>query len=107
MWGSLSAGLYDTTPLDRAVSATRHQAMARSPAVIVTLPPLGESITSANIAVWHVRVGDRVAVGQALVTVQTAKIAIDIPSPYAGQVAALLAAVNAKVGVGDPLLRLD
>lgn len=74
--------------------------------VVVVLPPLGESITSATLAVWSVAVGDRVVVDQPLATVQTAKTAIDVPSPVAGQVTVRIAAVNSKVRVGDPLPRL-
>lgn len=81
--------------------------MAKDPGFVVVLPPLGESIISATVAAWHVTVGNRVLAGQALVTVQTEKIAIDIPSPTDGLVTALIAAVNSKVGVGDPLLRLN
>lgn len=80
--------------------------MANDSQLLVVLPPLGESITSAIIAAWHVGVGDHVVVDQTLVTVQAAKVALDVPSPAAGQVTALIAAVNSKVGVGDPLLRL-
>ena len=80
--------------------------MANDPQFVVVLPPLGESITSGIVAAWHVRVGDRIVVDQTLVTVQTAKIAIDVPSPVAGQVVALIATENSKVRVGDPLLRL-
>ena len=91
----------------RVIRLTEHQAMANDFGVLVRLPPLGESITSATLAAWRVAVGDRVVVDQPLATVQTAKTAIHVPSPVAGQVTALIAALNAKVGVGDPLLRLD
>lgn len=80
--------------------------MDRDTGLLVRLPPLGEGLTRATVAAWHVTVGDHVVVSQTLVTVQTAKIAVDVPSPAAGQVVALIAAVNSTVGVGDPLLRL-
>ncbi len=37
------------------------------------LPDLGEGLPEAEIVEWHVKVGDRVALDQVLVSVETAK----------------------------------
>ena len=50
---------------------------------VFMLPDLGEGLPDAEIVEWHVAPGDAVSEGQTLVTVETAKAMIDIPSPRA------------------------
>src|SRR5690606_8114946 len=52
--------------------------------LVFRLPDLGEGLTEAEIVAWHVSVGDTVGVDQEVVTVETAKAAVDVPCPYAG-----------------------
>ncbi|HEX5418831.1 MAG TPA: biotin/lipoyl-containing protein, partial [Gammaproteobacteria bacterium] len=56
---------------------------------VFTLPDLGEGLQEAEISEWHVKVGDRVAAGQPLVSVETDKAIVDVPSPVTGEVMAL------------------
>ena len=56
------------------------------------LPDLGEGLQEAEIVEWHINVGDEVALDQPLVSVETAKAIIDIPSPQAGRVERLVGA---------------
>lgn len=58
---------------------------------IFRLPDVGEGLAEANIVQWHVAVGDDVAADQIIVSVETAKAVVDIPSPRAGRISALLA----------------
>lgn len=58
---------------------------------IFHLPDLGEGLAEATIVAWHVRPGDVVAAEQALLSVETAKAVVDIPSPQAGRIKVLLA----------------
>ena len=53
-------------------------------AYVFELPDIGEGLTEADIVRWHVSVGDRVAMDQVLVEVETAKAVVEIPSPAAG-----------------------
>ncbi|MGH8370344.1 MAG: dihydrolipoamide acetyltransferase family protein [Gammaproteobacteria bacterium] len=53
------------------------------------LPDLGEGLQEAEIVTWHVKQGDTVKVDQALVSVETAKAVVDVPSPWAGKIAKL------------------
>lgn len=53
------------------------------------LPDLGEGLPEAEIVTWHVKEGDTVKVDQALVSVETAKAVVDVPSPWAGKIAKL------------------
>ncbi|MGO4813084.1 dihydrolipoamide acetyltransferase family protein [Cupriavidus sp. 2MCAB6] len=70
---------------------------------IFKLPDLGEGLQEAEITEWHVKPGDTVAADQPLVSVETAKAIVEIPSPYAGQVARLFAAAGEIVHLGAPL----
>ena len=45
------------------------------------LPDIGEGLTEADILTWHVKVGDVVEVNQIIVEVETAKAAVELPSP--------------------------
>jgi 2-oxoisovalerate dehydrogenase E2 component (dihydrolipoyl transacylase) len=71
------------------------------------LPDLGEGLTEAEIVRWLVAEGDLVAVDQAVVEVETAKSVVELPSPYAGRVAALHGAEGAAVDVGKPLFSVE
>lgn len=53
------------------------------------LPDLGEGLQEAEIVNWHVKQGDVVKVDQPLLSVETAKAVVDVPSPYAGRIAKL------------------
>lgn len=64
------------------------------------MPMWGLTMEKAIILEWKVAVGDRVSEGDVLASVETEKIEIDLPSPAAGMVAELLAAVEDEVPVG-------
>ncbi|MGH6919535.1 MAG: biotin/lipoyl-containing protein, partial [Geminicoccaceae bacterium] len=68
------------------------------------LPDLGEGLQEAEIVTWHVNPGDRVVADQPLVSVETDKAVVEVPSPYAGQVAELFGAEGDLVKVGAPLV---
>src|SRR6201986_5452483 len=53
------------------------------------LPDLGEGLQEAEIVSWHVKEGDTVKVDQPLLSVETAKAVVDVPSPWAGKIAKL------------------
>ncbi|MBN9605610.1 MAG: 2-oxo acid dehydrogenase subunit E2 [Actinomycetales bacterium] len=71
------------------------------------LPDVGEGLTEAEIVAWKVKPGDEVAVNQVLVEIETAKSLVELPSPFAGTVTALLADEGATVEVGSPIIRVD
>ncbi len=68
------------------------------------LPDLGEGLPNAEIVTWHVKVGDKVKVDQLLVSVETAKAIIDIPSPVNGTIEKLCAKVKETVATGELLV---
>jgi pyruvate dehydrogenase E2 component (dihydrolipoamide acetyltransferase) len=71
------------------------------------LPDLGEGLTEAEIVTWHVQVGDPVTVDQAIVEVETAKAAVEVPVPFAGRVSELHGQPGDVVNVGEPLVTVD
>jgi len=68
------------------------------------LPDLGEGLEEAEVIAWHVKVGDRVAIDQVIVEVETAKAVVEVPVPYAGVVSAMHAESGSTVSVGQPLI---
>ena len=71
------------------------------------LPDVGEGLTEAEIIKWDVAPGDTVTVNQTLVEIETAKAAVELPSPYAGVVTALHVAAGDTVDVGRPIITID
>ena len=71
------------------------------------LPDVGEGLTEGEILQWLVKVGDTVIVNQPLVEVETAKAAVELPSPYAGLVTDLMVEAGATVAVGTPIITID
>ena len=71
------------------------------------LPDAGEGLTEAEIVAWQVAVGDRVEINQAIVEIETAKSLVELPSPFAGIVTALLAEPGMTVEVGTPIITVD
>ncbi|HIF17549.1 MAG TPA: 2-oxo acid dehydrogenase subunit E2 [Cycloclasticus sp.] len=74
---------------------------------IFHLPDLGEGLPDADIVEWHVKVGDIISANDPLVSVETAKAIIDIPSPVSGTVTHLYGAVNDVIKTGDPLVEFE
>jgi pyruvate dehydrogenase E2 component (dihydrolipoamide acetyltransferase) len=69
-----------------------------------TLPDVGEGLTEAEIVSWKVKPGDEVTINQVLVEIETAKSLVELPSPFAGTVAALLVEEGQTVEVGTPII---
>ena len=72
-----------------------------------TLPDLGEGITSATVAFWHVKVGDRVNEGDDLVECVTDKATFNIPASKAGTVKQILTSVGQIIKIGDPVALIE
>ena len=56
------------------------------------LPDVGEGLTEAEIVSWKVKVGDTIAINDIVCEIETAKSIVELPSPYAGTVSAILVA---------------
>ena len=71
------------------------------------LPDVGEGLTEADIVAWHVKPGDQVEVNQIIVEIETAKAVVELPSPWDGTVARLLAEEGQTVDVGTPIIAVE
>jgi pyruvate dehydrogenase E2 component (dihydrolipoamide acetyltransferase) len=67
------------------------------------LPDLGEGLPDATIVEWHVKEGDTVKLDAPLVSMETAKAVVEVPSPYTGKVVKLHGAAGDVIETGAPL----
>lgn len=68
------------------------------------LPDLGEGLPEAEIVTWHIKEGDIVKTDQLMVSVETAKAVVDVPSPQSGVVVKLHAGEGDIVATGAALV---
>ncbi|MFF2388553.1 dihydrolipoamide acetyltransferase family protein [Agromyces sp. NPDC058104] len=68
------------------------------------LPDVGEGLTEAEIVQWRVAPGDRIALDQVFVEIETAKSLVELPSAFEGVVSELLVEEGRTVDVGTPIL---
>lgn len=71
------------------------------------LPDLGEGLQEAEIVAWHVKEGDDVQVDQLMVSVETAKAVVEVPSPYHGKITRLLAKAGEVVATNQGIVEFD
>ncbi|MGO8908444.1 MAG: dihydrolipoamide acetyltransferase family protein [Bradyrhizobium sp.] len=71
------------------------------------LPDLGEGLQDAEIVAWHVAEGDHVVVDEPLVSVETEKAVVEVPSPRSGYIKHLLGQPHQRLKVGAPLVEFD
>ncbi|MGH8657455.1 MAG: biotin/lipoyl-containing protein, partial [Gammaproteobacteria bacterium] len=74
---------------------------------IFKLPDLGEGLIEAEIVKWLATQGDEVKTDQLLVSVETAKAIVDIPSPQSGRIHKLYGAPGDIIHTGDPLVEFE
>ena len=73
----------------------------------VIIPALGESITEATVGQWLKNPGDKVAVDEAIVSLETDKVAVEVPSPVVGIMGEQLFKVGDTVAVGAMIARIE
>ena len=71
------------------------------------LPDLGEGLQEAELVAWHIAEGDHVVADQPLVSVETEKAVVEVPSPQSGRIARLRAQPGERVKVGAALVEFD
>jgi len=80
--------------------------MMRMPAIDISVPDIGD-FDDVTVSELLVKPGDTVRVEQSLVTVESDKASMEIPSSHAGVVQALKVKLGDKVGKGSVLLSLE
>jgi 2-oxoisovalerate dehydrogenase E2 component (dihydrolipoyl transacylase) len=74
---------------------------------VFLLPDLGEGLQEAELVAWHVAEGDNVVADQPLVSVETEKAVVEVPSPQSGKIARLCAQPGERLKVGAALVEFD
>ncbi len=73
----------------------------------VKVPVLGESITEATIGEWLKQPGDPVKADEPIASLETDKVAIEVPAPVAGVMGAHLAQPGDTVNVGATIAMIE
>src|SRR5450755_4582732 len=71
------------------------------------LPDLGEGLPDATIVEWAVKEGDIVKLDAPLVSMETAKAVVDVPSPFSGKVTTLHGKNGDVVDTGAALVEIE
>ncbi len=71
------------------------------------LPDLGEGLPDATIVEWHVKEGDVIKLDDNLVSMETAKAVVDVPSPVSGKVTKLSGAAGDVIITGSMLAEFE
>ncbi|WP_445784378.1 2-oxoglutarate dehydrogenase complex dihydrolipoyllysine-residue succinyltransferase [Sphingorhabdus sp.] len=73
----------------------------------VKVPVLGESITEATLGQWLKKPGEAVAIDEPIASLETDKVAIEVPSPVAGIMGTYAVEEGATVNVGAVIGSID
>lgn len=74
---------------------------------VFNLPDLGEGLPDAEIVEWLVKEGDEVTVDQPLVSMETAKAVVEVPSPFTGRVVKFHGQKGDIIETGNPLAEFE
>jgi pyruvate dehydrogenase E2 component (dihydrolipoamide acetyltransferase) len=71
------------------------------------LPDLGEGLPDATVVEWFVKTGDTIKLDEPLVSMETAKAVVEVPSPYSGKVATLYGKAGDVIDTGAALIDIE
>lgn len=91
---------------DEAPAASARQPAGPAKVKTVPVPDLGD-IEGAELIELHINVGDHIEQEQIIGVLESDKASLEIPSPEAGVVKAIIAKVGDKLSSGDALLELE
>lgn len=74
---------------------------------IFKLPDLGEGLPDAEIVAWHVTEGAEVKTDQSLVSMETAKAVVEVPSPICGRILKLYGKPGDVIKTGEALVEYE
>ncbi len=75
--------------------------------IIFKLPDLGEGLPDAIIREWYIKEGETVKVDQPMVSMETAKALVDVPTPFAGKIEKLFGNPGDNIDTGQPLVGFE
>ena len=73
----------------------------------VKVPTLGESVAEATIGEWLKKPGEAVALDEPIASLETDKVAVEVPSPVAGVMGEYSVAVGETVAVGAVIATIE
>jgi len=73
----------------------------------VKVPTLGESVTEATIGEWLKKPGEAVALDEPIASLETDKVAVEVPAPVAGIMGEYAAKVGDTVAVGALIAMIE
>ncbi|MCR9143282.1 MAG: 2-oxoglutarate dehydrogenase complex dihydrolipoyllysine-residue succinyltransferase [bacterium] len=73
----------------------------------IKVPPMGESITEATVADWHVQPGQGFDSGDILVELETDKVTMEVPAPVAGTLKEIKKESGVTVNVDEILAVIE
>ena len=97
-----TAPISTPTPTPTPTPTTTH-ANSQANGTVVSMPALGESVSEGTVTRWLKKVGESVAVDEALLEVSTDKVDTEIPSPVSGVLLSIDVQADATVPVGARL----
>lgn len=74
---------------------------------VFKLPDLGEGLQEAEIVEWHAKAGDEVQADKPLLSVETDKAVVEVPSPTAGRIKKIHAEPGEVVKIGAVLVEFE
>ena len=74
---------------------------------IFNLPDLGEGLPDAEIVEWLVAEGDEIKVDDPMVSMETAKAVVEVPSPFDGKIVKFFGQAGDVIETGKPLAGFD
>ncbi len=94
----------EATPAQEAAPAAASSNISGK-VVDVIVPNAGESVTSANVANWHISNGSNVSKGDNLVTLETDKVSTELEAEVSGTIEILIEE-GEEVGIGTVVARI-
>lgn len=73
----------------------------------IKMPKVAETTDTVLIEEWLVAIGDQVAVDQALASVETDKVTVELPSPVDGRIVELLIDAGEEVRTGEQICVIE
>jgi 2-oxoisovalerate dehydrogenase E2 component (dihydrolipoyl transacylase) len=71
------------------------------------LPDLGEGLPDAEIVEWHIKTGDVIRLDEPLVSMETAKAVVEVPSPFSGRVIRRAGEAGDVILTGSALVEIE
>ena len=75
--------------------------------VEVKVPQLSESVADATLLQWKKKAGDRIALDEVLIEVETDKVVLEVPAPSAGTLAQIVKPEGSTVVSGEVIATID